>query len=139
MFGEILDPSSFPRLEQDVRPKLGSAGHASAEVKQNSRMSSSALPSLSSSSQPPTWSWKIQNFVTPQTYAAKSVTEPKGQSSTTPSFSSQASNVANSIISSQKHAAVQAIEAKQKKRKRRRLDRAEAGIRDEIAEQYVVV
>lgn len=101
-------------------------------------MTSESLSSFSSSNQRPAWSWKIQNFSTPQTYAAKSSAGSKGQSSASTGVVTQVNTAASPLSSSLQHDASKALEPKRKKSKRRRLNRAEAEIRDEIAEQYVV-
>ncbi|THH07231.1 hypothetical protein EW145_g3528 [Phellinidium pouzarii] len=98
----------------------------------SSRMSSEALSSFSSVPQKSTWSWKIQNFATPQTYAAKSVDESKWQPATT-SVNQQLSASTSTSTNNSRDAAARLPRGPQASRKRRRLNKEEEEIRDETA------
>ena len=103
-------------------------------------MSNDVSSSITSSSQKPAWSWKIQNLSTPQTYAAKNLAESKAQSSSSSGVAySQPNHAANTTTVPNGHAGTvaKATSAQQKERKRRKVDRAEMGLKNMIAEQYV--
>ncbi|KAL5485432.1 hypothetical protein ACEPAI_8074 [Sanghuangporus weigelae] len=92
--------------------------------------SEAALPS-SSTSRKPTWSFKIQNLATPQTYAAKSVVDLKGNqtaSSTTPTITTPPNAPQTRHIVANGQPKVNSVG-----RKRRKLNKEEEEMKDEIA------
>ncbi|KAI5121560.1 hypothetical protein M0805_000741 [Coniferiporia weirii] len=91
-------------------------------------MSSEPLSSFSPVPQKPAWSWKIQNIATPQTYAAKSAVEVKGQPAATliNRESSASTSTGNVQIDTPSLRA-------QGTRKRRKLNKEEDELRNEIA------
>lgn len=84
-----------------------------------------------------TWSFKIQNFSTPQTYAAKSVAEPKAHA-TKVSAPNQVATASSSTLDSRNGTPTEQPKTRTT-RKRRRLDKEEEGIKSEIAASYVVI
>lgn len=96
--------------------------------------SDAALPSSSISRQP-TWSFKIQSLATPQTYAAKSAVDHKGDQTTT-----SVTTTPSSTGSETKHEFPNSeSKADNVARKRRRLNNEEEEIKNEIAASYVIV
>ncbi|KAL5507472.1 hypothetical protein ACEPAH_6928 [Sanghuangporus vaninii] len=92
--------------------------------------SEAALPS-SSTSRKPTWSFKIQNLATPQTYAAKLVVDSKGnqtESSTTPTITTALDTPQTRHDVANGRPKVNDIG-----RKKRKLNKEEEQIKDEIA------
>ncbi|KAL5523541.1 hypothetical protein ACEPAG_7714 [Sanghuangporus baumii] len=97
----------------------------------NQRMSSEAALPSSSTSRKPTWSFKIQNLTTPQTYAAKSVVDSKGNqtaSSTTPTITTTQNTpqIQHDVTNGQPKGNCVG-------RKKRKLNKEEEEMKDEIA------
>lgn len=130
----------FPTTNAVVRLNLAVLVTPQLRSSKTAEMSNDVSSFITSSSQKPAWSWKIQNISTPQTYAAKNLAESKAQSSSSSGVAYSQPNHAASIIAVPNGHAVtvaKATSTQQKERKRRKLDRAEMGLKNMIAEQYV--